>query len=90
MYTPFAYAFAYAIKQTPYAFVSKIILYMYLLYARAVEFKMATGCKFLSLKPRCHTSALEYLLTSHCFHADALEFAENMLSKRDAGPWCFQ
>ena len=33
MYTPFAYAFAYAIKQTPYAFVAKIILCMYLLYA---------------------------------------------------------
>ena len=32
MYTPFAYAFAYAIKQTPYAFVAKIILCMYLLY----------------------------------------------------------
>ena len=29
MYTPFAYAFAYAIKQTPYAFVAKIILCMY-------------------------------------------------------------
>ena len=29
----FAYAFAYAIKQTPYAFVAKIILCMYLLYA---------------------------------------------------------
>ena len=28
----FAYAFAYAIKQTPYAFVAKIILSMYLLY----------------------------------------------------------
>ena len=26
MYTPFAQAFAYAIKQTPYAFVAKIIL----------------------------------------------------------------
>ena len=32
MYTPFAYAFAYAIKQTPHAFVAKIILCMYLLY----------------------------------------------------------
>ena len=32
MYTPFAYAFAYVIKQTPYAFVAKIILCMYLLY----------------------------------------------------------
>ena len=32
MYTPFANAFAYAIKQTPYAFVAKIILCMYLLY----------------------------------------------------------
>ena len=32
MYTPFAHAFAYAIKQTPYAFVAKIILCMYLLY----------------------------------------------------------
>ena len=32
MYTPFAYALAYAIKQTPYAFVAKIILCMYLLY----------------------------------------------------------
>ena len=29
----FAYAFAYVIKQTPYAFVAKIILCMYLLYA---------------------------------------------------------
>ena len=27
-----AYAFAYAIKQTPYAFVAKIILCIYLLY----------------------------------------------------------
>ena len=34
MYTPFAHAFAYAIKQTPYAFVAKIILCMYLLYGR--------------------------------------------------------
>ena len=32
MYTPFPYAFAYAVKQTPYAFVAKIILCMYLLY----------------------------------------------------------
>ena len=32
MYTPLAYAFAYAIKQTPYAFVAKIIPCMYLLY----------------------------------------------------------
>ena len=32
MYTPFAYAFAYVIKQTSYAFVAKIILCMYLLY----------------------------------------------------------
>ena len=32
MYTPFAYAFAYLIKQTPYAFVAKIILCMYLLH----------------------------------------------------------
>ena len=32
----FAYAFAYAIKQTPYAFVSKIILCMYLLYDQAL------------------------------------------------------
>ena len=32
------------------------------------------------LKPRFHTSALEYLLTNHCFHANALEFAENMLA----------
>ena len=37
MYTPFAYAFAYAIKQIPYAFVAKIILCMYLLYGRALE-----------------------------------------------------
>ena len=29
MYTPFAYTFAYAIKQTPYAFVAKIILCMF-------------------------------------------------------------
>ena len=28
-YTPFAHAFAYAIKQTPYAFVAKIILCMF-------------------------------------------------------------
>ena len=35
MYTPFAYAFAYVIKQTPYAFVAKIILCMYLLYDKA-------------------------------------------------------
>ena len=32
MYTPFAHAFAYAIKQTLYGFVAKIILCMYLLY----------------------------------------------------------
>ena len=32
MYTPFAHAFAYAIKQTPYAFVAKIILWKYLIY----------------------------------------------------------
>ena len=32
----FAYAFAYIIKQTPYAFVAKIILCMYLLYAMAL------------------------------------------------------
>ena len=32
MNTPFAYAFAYIITQTPYAFVAKIILCMYLLY----------------------------------------------------------
>ena len=36
MYTPFAHAFAYAIKQTPYAFVAKIILCMYLLYDLAM------------------------------------------------------
>ena len=29
MYRPFAHAFAYAIKQTPYAFVAKIILCMF-------------------------------------------------------------
>ena len=38
MHTSFAYAFAYAIKQTPYAFVSKIILCMYLLYDTVVQF----------------------------------------------------
>ena len=32
------------------------------------------------LKPRFHASAFEYLLTNHCFHANALEFAENMLA----------
>ena len=36
MYTPFAHAIAYVIKQTSYAFVAKIILCMYLLYARRV------------------------------------------------------
>ena len=36
MYTPFAHAFAYTIKQTPYAFVAKIILCMYLLYDLAM------------------------------------------------------
>ena len=35
MYTPFAHAFAYPIKQTPYAFVAKIILCVYWLYAQA-------------------------------------------------------
>ena len=40
MYTPFAHAFAYAIKQTPYAFVSKIILCMYLLYGRDQDSKL--------------------------------------------------
>ena len=39
MCTPFAHAFAYAIKQTPYAFASKIILCMYLLYGRATPLK---------------------------------------------------
>ena len=34
MYTSFAYAFAYAVKQTPYAFFAKIILCMYILYGR--------------------------------------------------------
>ena len=43
MHTPFAYAFAYAIKQTPYAFVSKIILCMYLLYASEVYIKFPGG-----------------------------------------------
>ena len=37
MYTPFAHAFAYAIKQTPYAFVAKIILCMYLLYVQELN-----------------------------------------------------
>ena len=41
MYTPFAYAFAYVIKQTPYAFVAKIILCMYLLYDGGVILTMA-------------------------------------------------
>ena len=36
VYTPFGHAFAYAIKQTPYAFVAKIILCMYLLYVRVL------------------------------------------------------
>ena len=36
MYTTFAYAFAYAIKQTPYAFVAKVILCMYLLYGLVI------------------------------------------------------
>ena len=34
----FAYAFAYAIKQTPYAFVAKIILCMYLLYDHSLVY----------------------------------------------------
>ena len=34
MYTPFAHAFL--IKQTPYAFVAKIILCTYLLYDRVI------------------------------------------------------
>ena len=37
MYTPFAHAFAYAIKQTPYAFVLKIILCMYSLYGNTAS-----------------------------------------------------
>ena len=35
---PPLYAFAYAIKQTPYAFVSKIILCMYLLYVKGLTY----------------------------------------------------
>ena len=34
MYTPFAYAFAYVITKTPYAFSAKIILCIYLLYGQ--------------------------------------------------------
>ena len=50
MYTPFAYAFAYAIKQTPYAFVSKIILCMYLLYGPVPESPIITAyCSFVEL-----------------------------------------
>ena len=37
-------------------------------------------CTDCILKPRFHTIALEYLLTNNFFHADALEFAENMLN----------
>ena len=34
----------------------------------------------MHIKAKVHTSALEYLLTNDCFHADALEFVENMLA----------
>ena len=47
MYTPFAHAFAYAIKQTPYAFLAKIMLCMYFLYAATNQFSvfiLATKC----------------------------------------------
>ena len=40
----FAYAFAYAIKQTPYAFVSKIILCMYLLYGKTERYVLSLLC----------------------------------------------
>ena len=42
MYTPFAHAFAYAIKQAPYPFVAKIILCMYLLYGNTDVFTFST------------------------------------------------
>ena len=47
MYTPFAYPFAYAIKQTPYAFVAKIILCMYLLYGWGAEHTSAEGATYV-------------------------------------------
>ena len=40
--TPFAHAFAYAIKKTPYAFFAKITLCMYILCAQIEESKMAS------------------------------------------------
>ena len=51
MYTPFANAFAYTIKQTPYAFVSKIILCMYLLYGLSLQNIVQTPSRAFSLSP---------------------------------------
>ena len=48
MYTPFAYAFAYAIKQTPCAFASKIILCMYLLYGTVANYPPWTQTKYFT------------------------------------------
>ena len=63
MYTPFAYAFAYAIKQTPYAFVAKIILCMYLLYAQGPRklFRSA-GAEFFIRDACNYVKCVEYII----------------------------
>ena len=66
MYTPFSYAFAYTIKQTPYAFVSKIILCMYLLYDTAFKHKVADWSILISLSYRVVTEPameIQYILS---------------------------
>ena len=60
MNIPFAYAFAYMIKQTPYAFVAKIILCMYLLYnstAAEILYKTCTSTNSLLDFPKGHLSS---------------------------------
>ena len=54
MYTPFAHAFAYAIKQTPYAFVAKIILCMYLLYGSVERREFPLGTPVSSHRESWH------------------------------------
>ena len=50
--TPFAHAFAYAIKKTPYAFFAKITLCMYILCAQTQisQFADFAVCRFRSLQ----------------------------------------
>ena len=71
MNTPFAYAFAYIIKQTPYAFVAKIILCMYLLYDSACAWYMvAILCRWVKkLTFFIFKLAANLLLKFVCSHA---------------------